>query len=38
MAGCRRWKDNIKMGLRELIWKGVDSIFMAKDRENGGLS
>jgi hypothetical protein len=33
----RRWVDNIKMGLREIGWVGVDWIDMAQDRASGGL-
>jgi hypothetical protein len=29
----RRWVDNIKMGLREIGWDGVDLIDMAQDRD-----
>jgi hypothetical protein len=29
----RRWVDNIKMGLREIGWEGVDWIDMAQDRD-----
>jgi hypothetical protein len=27
-----RWKDNIKMGLRETGWGGMDWIHLAQDR------
>jgi hypothetical protein len=27
----RRWVDNIKIGLREIIWNGVDWIHLAQD-------
>jgi hypothetical protein len=27
-----RWEDNIKMGLQEVGWEGVDWIDMAQDR------
>jgi hypothetical protein len=30
--GCR-WVDNIKMGIREKGWHGVDWIDMAQDRQ-----
>jgi hypothetical protein len=30
MAGCRRWEDDIKMGLRELGWKGVTGLYCLK--------
>jgi hypothetical protein len=29
----RRWVDNIKMDLREIVWDGVDSMDMAQDRD-----
>jgi hypothetical protein len=29
----RRWVDNIKMDLREIGWDGVDSMDMARDRD-----
>jgi hypothetical protein len=29
----RRWVDNIKMGLREIGWDGMDWIDMAQDRD-----
>jgi hypothetical protein len=29
----RRWKDNIKMDLREVGWRGVDWIDLAQDRD-----
>jgi hypothetical protein len=29
----RRWVDNIKMGLREIGWDGVDWIHVAQDRD-----
>jgi hypothetical protein len=29
----RRWVDNIKMGLREIGWDGMDSIDLAQDRD-----
>jgi hypothetical protein len=28
-----RWEDNIKMGLREIGWDGVDWIDLAQDRD-----
>jgi hypothetical protein len=28
-----RWKDNIKMYLREIGWKGVDWMYLTQDRE-----
>jgi hypothetical protein len=28
-----RWVDNIKIGLREIGWDGVDWIDLAQDRE-----
>jgi hypothetical protein len=29
----RRWVDNIKMGLREIGWDGMDSIDLPQDRD-----
>jgi hypothetical protein len=29
----RRWVDNIKMGLREIVWDGMDWIDLAQDRD-----
>jgi hypothetical protein len=29
----RRWEDNIKMGVRERGWDGMDWINVAQDRE-----
>jgi hypothetical protein len=29
----RRWEDNIKLYLREIVWSGMDWIDMAQDRE-----
>jgi hypothetical protein len=29
----RRWMDNIKMDLREIVWDGVDRLNMAEDRD-----
>jgi hypothetical protein len=29
----RRWKDNIKMDLREIVWSGMDWIDLAEDRD-----
>jgi hypothetical protein len=28
----RRWKDGIKMDLREIVWRGVEWIHLAQDR------
>jgi hypothetical protein len=28
----RRWEDNVKMGLREIGWGGMDWIDLAQDR------
>jgi hypothetical protein len=28
-----RWEDNIKMGLREIGWDGMDWIHLAQDRD-----
>ena len=32
----RRWGDNIKMGVQEMRWEGMDWIDLAQDRELGG--
>jgi hypothetical protein len=29
----RRWEDNIRMDLRAIVWKGVDWIRLAQDRD-----
>jgi hypothetical protein len=29
----RRWEDNIKTDLREIVWEGVDWIHLAQDRD-----
>jgi hypothetical protein len=29
----RRWVDNIKMDLREIVWDGMDWIELAQDRD-----
>jgi hypothetical protein len=29
----RRWVENIKMDLREIVWDGVDWIGLAQDRD-----
>jgi hypothetical protein len=29
----RRWEDNIKMDLREVVWEGADWISLAQDRD-----
>jgi hypothetical protein len=29
----RRWKDNIRMDLREIVWEGVDWMYLAQDRD-----
>jgi hypothetical protein len=29
----RRWVDNIKMDVREIVWSGVDWIDLAQDRD-----
>jgi hypothetical protein len=29
----RRWVDNIKIGLREIVWDGVDWIDLAQDKD-----
>jgi hypothetical protein len=31
----RRWKDNIRMDLREIGWDGIDWIDLAEDRDQG---
>jgi hypothetical protein len=28
-----RWKDNIRMALREMRWEGVDWMHVAKDKD-----
>jgi hypothetical protein len=33
MIGWHRWEDNIKMGLQEVGWGGMDWIDMAQDRD-----
>jgi hypothetical protein len=33
----RRWVDNIKPGLSEIGWDGIDWIDLAQDRISGGL-
>jgi hypothetical protein len=33
----RRWVDNIKMDLREIVWDGMDWIDLAQIRDSGGL-
>jgi hypothetical protein len=30
----RRWEDNIKVGLTEIGWKGIDWVNMARDSNN----
>jgi hypothetical protein len=27
-----RWEDNIKLGLKEIVWKGMDAVGQAQDR------
>jgi hypothetical protein len=29
----RRWEDNIRMDLREIVWGGMDWINLAQDRD-----
>jgi hypothetical protein len=29
----RRWEDNIRMNLREIVWEVVDWIHLAQDRD-----
>jgi hypothetical protein len=31
----RRWVDNVKMGLGEIEWGGMDCIGLAQDRDSG---
>jgi hypothetical protein len=31
----RRWKDNIKMDLRDIGWGSIDWIVLAEDRDRG---
>jgi hypothetical protein len=34
LSGCRhKWKDNIRLDLREIGWKSVDWIHLAQDRD-----
>jgi transcription termination factor 2 len=33
----RRWADNIKIDLREIVWDGVDWMDMAQMETSGGL-
>jgi hypothetical protein len=28
----RRWEDNIRMDVREMVWEGVDLMHLAQDR------
>jgi hypothetical protein len=28
-----RWEDNIRMDVREIVWRGVDWILLAEDRD-----
>jgi hypothetical protein len=28
-----RWENNIKMNVKEVGWEGVDSIYVAQDRD-----
>ena len=32
-----RYKDNVIMGLTEIIWEGVYWVYVARDKESGGL-
>jgi hypothetical protein len=32
-----KWESNIKMGLREVGWSGMDWIDLAQERDSGGL-
>jgi hypothetical protein len=29
-----RWEDNVRMGLREIDWEGVDLIYLVEDRDH----
>jgi len=29
----RRWEDNIRMDIREIVWEGMDLIHLAQDRD-----
>jgi hypothetical protein len=29
----RRWEDNVKMDLREIVWEGVEWIDLAQDKD-----
>jgi hypothetical protein len=29
----RRWEDNIRMDLREIVWEGVEWMHLAQDRD-----
>jgi hypothetical protein len=29
----RRWEDNIRMDLREIVWEGMDWLYLAQDRD-----
>jgi hypothetical protein len=33
LGECGRWDDNIKMGLQEVVWGGMDWIELAQDRD-----
>jgi hypothetical protein len=33
----RRWKEDIKTGLKCMLLKGVDNILVAEDKSNGAL-
>jgi len=28
-----RWEDNIRMDLREIVWEGVNWIYLSQDRD-----
>jgi hypothetical protein len=34
MHGVYIWEDNIKMGLKEIGWKGVDWIYLAQNMDS----
>jgi len=33
----RRWDDNIKIGLQEVEWEGMNWIYLAQNRDRCGL-
>jgi hypothetical protein len=34
---CDKWEGNIKMSYMEIVWVGVDSVYLAQITEIGGL-